>query len=161
MKNPCWSCGVDSLHAPHRLVHYRDTWYLDAYCHLRSGLRTFALDGVESVRILGKTARDIRETKLDEELGDSYGIFSGKAVHTAVLRFTPRRAQWVKNECWHPQQHSEAAADGSLILKVPYSDHRELLMDILRYGPDVEVLEPKLLRAQVRDALKQTSRFYE
>ena len=30
---------------------------------------------------------------------------------------------------------------------MPYSDDRELVMDILKYGPDVEVLEPEALRA--------------
>ena len=25
--------------SPQRLVHYRDNWYLDAWCHLREGLR--------------------------------------------------------------------------------------------------------------------------
>jgi predicted DNA-binding transcriptional regulator YafY len=27
--------------SPQRLVHYRDNWLLDGYCHLRKGLRTF------------------------------------------------------------------------------------------------------------------------
>lgn len=32
--------------SPQRLVHYRDNWYLDAYDHMRSDLRTFSLDGM-------------------------------------------------------------------------------------------------------------------
>ena len=40
--------------------------------------------------------------------------------------------------------------DGSYLLKVPYSDDRELLGDILHYGADVQILEPKELRAKVQ-----------
>src|ERR1041385_6833254 len=34
--------------SPQRLVYYRDNWYLDAWCHLRKGLRSFALDVIEA-----------------------------------------------------------------------------------------------------------------
>jgi predicted DNA-binding transcriptional regulator YafY len=30
--------------SPQRLTHYRDNWYLDAWCHLRDELRSFAVD---------------------------------------------------------------------------------------------------------------------
>ena len=60
------------------------------------------------------------------------------------------RAQWVEAEQWHAQQMSARQPDGSYLLKVPYSDDRELMGDILRYGADVQVLEPKELRAKVQ-----------
>jgi predicted DNA-binding transcriptional regulator YafY len=41
-----------------------------------------------------------------------------------------------------------------LILEVPYTDIRELSMDILRQGRHVEVLEPKELRDEVMNELK-------
>ena len=43
--------------------------------------------------------------------------------------------------------------DGCYLLKVPYSDDRELLGDILRFGADVQVIEPKELRAKVQTSL--------
>jgi predicted DNA-binding transcriptional regulator YafY len=39
--------------------------------------------------------------------------------------------------------------DGTLDLEVPYSDERELLGDVLRYGQDVEVISPPALRRQI------------
>src|SRR4051812_45834935 len=35
--------------SPQRLVHYRDNWYLDAWCHLRTDLRSFAVDAIRDV----------------------------------------------------------------------------------------------------------------
>ncbi|MDP1897989.1 MAG: WYL domain-containing protein [Sulfurimicrobium sp.] len=40
------------------------------------------------------------------------------------------------------------------MLEIPYSDDRELVMDILKYGPDVEVLAPDTLRERVKKLLK-------
>ena len=41
------------------------------------------------------------------------------------------------------------ARDGFLELKVPYTDDRELIMDIMKYGSDCQVIEPKELRDRV------------
>ncbi len=76
------------------------------------------------------------------------------------MRFTPERARWVATEQWHPQQRSRSEADGSYVLELPYSDPRELVMDILRHGPEVEVLAPEDLRRTVREALKSALNLY-
>ena len=46
------------------------------------------------------------------------------------------------------------------ILKVPYSDPRELIGDVLRHGPEVEVLSPAALRQSVQSALTLALRKY-
>ena len=53
-------------------------------------------------------------------------------------------------ETWHAKQKGEIEADGSWRLEFPYADHRELIMDILKYGPDCEVVAPEDLRAHFR-----------
>ena len=136
--------------SPQRLVHYRDNWYLDAWCHLRDDLRGFSLDGMQSVRLLQKKAVDVSMKSLDQFLASSYGIFAGGARHRARLRFTAERARWVASETWHPEQQGEFDDEGRYLLEFPYSDDRELLLDILRHGAAVEVLAPSALREKVR-----------
>ncbi len=147
--------------SPQRLVHYRDNWYLDAWCHLRKGLRTFSVDAISSAVILSKRAREISDATLDQQLSAGFGIFSGRATHTAVLRFNPRRARWVSREIWHSDQDGHFELDGAYVLKVPYSNHRELLMDILKYGADVEVLAPGALREELRKTLRAAADLYQ
>jgi len=136
--------------SPQRLVHYRDNWYLDGWCHLREGLRSFSLDAILSAEILERKAKPVAEQTLDEVLASGYGIFSGKADKQARLRFTPEQARWVASERWHPEQVSQFDKDGSYLLEIPYSNDGELIMDILRYGADVEVEAPAELRRQVK-----------
>ncbi|MGD8236669.1 MAG: WYL domain-containing protein, partial [Chromatiales bacterium] len=141
-------------------VHYRDNWYLDAWCHLRKGLRTFALDSIESVEILDKPAKSLSKESLDEHYSSAYGIFSGKAREKAVLRFDAERARWVSKEQWHPHQVCQWHEDGSYVLTVPYNNPTELVMDILRHGHHVEVLEPKGLREQVVEEIGRMQAIY-
>ncbi len=147
--------------SPQRLVHYRDNWYLDAWCHLRRALRSFAVDAIRDARPIETRAREVPEGELDAELGDAYGIFAGRASRTALLRFTPRRARWVARETWHPRQAGSFDESGHYVLELPYSDDRELLMDVLRYGPEVEVLGPDDLRRRVSDLLAEARALYE
>jgi len=144
---------VERTISPQELVHYRDNWYVDAWCHLRKGIRSFGLDAVEDVQILDAPAHEVDATELRKVTQASYGIFSGKPTAWATLRFTAHRAQWVESETWHPDQIAAFEPDGTYLLKVPYSDDRELLGDILRFGADVQVLEPKELRAKVQTTL--------
>jgi predicted DNA-binding transcriptional regulator YafY len=139
--------------SPQRLAHYRDNWYLDAWCHLRNALRVFSVDAIGAAEMLEYTAKAVSERRLDAELAGGYGIFAGKKLSLARLRFTPARARWVSVEQWHPQQRGRFDADGSWLLELPYSAEHELLMDILRHGPEVEVLSPERLRTQVREQL--------
>lgn len=135
--------------SPQRIIYYRDNWYLDAWCHLRNGLRSFSVDAIKKAEILEKKAEDTTEHQLNEVLGSGYGIFSGKDIEWATLLFTPARARWVSSEKWHSKQKSKFLSDGSYELKVPYSDARELTMDILRHGADVKVVSPDSLKAIV------------
>ena len=146
--------------SPQRLVHYRDNWYLDAWCHLRDGLRSFSVDTIQRVKVLREKARDVASSKLDSHFSSAYGIFGGHAKEWAVLRFSPERARWVQSERWHGEQQSEMLPDGSYRLKVPYADERELLMDILRHGRHVEVEAPQSLRRSVADEVAALAATY-
>ncbi|MCU7842374.1 MAG: transcriptional regulator [Candidatus Thiodiazotropha sp. (ex Monitilora ramsayi)] len=146
--------------SPQRLTHYRDNWYLDAWCHLRNGLRTFSLDAIREVHSLTDSVKELEESVLDAHYTDAYGIFSGAATHWAVLRFAPSRARWVSMETWHPQQRSHWLDDGRYELSLPYSQPDELIMDLLRFGPDVEVVEPASLRQAVAARLRAAADIY-
>lgn len=147
--------------SPQRLVHYRDNWYLDAWCHLRDGLRTFAMESIRKSIGLEEKAKPVSDKVLDDELGSGYGIFTGSNTQTVELRFTPHTARWVSTEQWHPKQTSLFDEDKYYILSFPYTDDRELIQDILKYGENVEVLKPESLKLRIHESLKNNLKQYE
>jgi predicted DNA-binding transcriptional regulator YafY len=146
--------------SPQRLIYYKDNWYLDGWCHLKEDIRSFSVDAIQRVEILESKAIDIQEEKLNEELGSGYGIFSGKGVKWATLRFSAERARWISKEKWHPKQEGKFLEDGSYELKIPYSKEPELIIDIMKYGPDVEVTNPIELRNNIQNNLLETLKIY-
>ena len=122
----------------------RDTW-----CHLRNDLRSFSVDGIRRIEIVDAPAKEVSLKALDEYLLESYGIVRGGEAQRARLRFSAERARWVAAEIWHPDQKGSFDGEGRYLLELPFRDDRELVLDILRHGAEVEVLSPAALRRKV------------
>lgn len=141
--------------SPQRLNHYQENWYLDAWCHLRNEIRRFALDSMRGVWLGKAAAKEISDADLYTVLDTGYGIFSGGQIQWAELAFSSERARWVSHEIWHPDQKGGFADDGTYRLQIPYTDPRELAMNILRHVPEVRVLSPPPLKQLVAERLKK------
>lgn len=147
--------------SPQRLTSYRDRWYLDAWCHKAGGLRSFALERIREMKLLDEPSDDIPDAELRRHLDQAFGIFSGPADHEAVLRFSDEASRWAADESWHPGQSGRWLDDGRYELTLPFGRSRELIMEILRYGADVEVIRPEFLRKALADELERARTLYE
>jgi len=96
----------------------------------------------------------------DELIGHDFGLYSGKGRKWAKLLFSKLQAPWIKSETWHAEQRSAFSANGEYLLSVPYSDPRELILEIMRFGPDVCVLEPIELRTEIAKRLRAAADQY-
>jgi predicted DNA-binding transcriptional regulator YafY len=146
--------------SPQRLIYYRENWYLDAYCHLREGLRSFALDGILTAVLTNTKAQEVSEKECQEHFAQSYGIFSGKATQRAKLRFTPEHARWVSGEHWHGQQVGSFDKEGYYNLEFDFNQDPELIMDIMKHGSGVEVVSPSALKNKVKAELEKALKNY-
>ena len=135
--------------SPQRLIHYRTNWYVGAWCHQKNGLRTFSLDLIESCVVLEKKAQPVTEKAMSAYYDTGYGIYGGEQRQWAVLKFNSQAARYVEDEVWHREQRSKTDKLGNYTLEVPYVHNNELIMDILRHGPQVEVLRPASLRKEL------------
>lgn len=142
--------------SPQLLIHHRGNWYIAAWCHKQNAMRSFSMDAIQQAQLVEQTAKALPQKDLDNFIGKGYGIFSGENVKWAKLKFSPERARWVSRELWHPLQKTAHQGDASLILEVPFTDSRELIMDILRHGRHVEVVEPPELRWEITTELANT-----
>lgn len=140
--------------SPQTLLRYRENWYLDVWCHERGDIRTLAVNRIQHAKLLPKAARRLSGTQLSEHFTHSYGIFSGPARATAAIRFTGIAAEEVAHEQWHPEQVGERQENGDYVLRVPYSSHQELIMDVFRWLPQAEVIEPPELREEAKERLR-------
>lgn len=147
--------------SPQRLLHYRENWYVDAWCHQAEALRRFAMDAMSDCQVIEEAALDLQEEEWQTQMDQGYGAFWGAPQQEAVLRFNQFRSRWVAEEIWHPQQRGRWLDDGRYELIIPYRQQEELMLDILRYGADVEVISPPEIRRVIRQHLGEALRQYQ
>ncbi len=130
------------------------------HCHFRNKLRIFSIDCVYSAESLDQAALTIDTEKMQSFLHSAYGVFTGKAKNLAVLEFTKSRANWVADEHWRPDQQSHWLKNGNYQLSIPFSDSRELIMDILKHGAEVKVTSPPFLQELVKQEIEKMQKNY-
>ena len=147
--------------SPQVIVHYKENWYLVGWCHKANSLRMFSLDAIEDAVLMKDSAKSVGEKLVEEMVGRDFGIYAGANRQQAKLLFTAKQAPWARSETWHRDQVGESTEDGSFLLTVPYSDPREIILEILRFGPDVKVLDPPELRQVVAERLRAAAKQYD
>ncbi len=126
--------------APLQIINYQGRWYCYAFCLLRRANRLFHIGRINSALLTGQNIPDT--IILDRSIiGQSFGIFQGIPRYTAEILFTATAAELVQNQRWHKDQQT-LAVEGGVLLRLPISDDRELVMKILQYGAMARVLSP-------------------
>jgi len=146
---------------PHHLQYYMASWVLTAKCRLRGQWRKFFLARMDNVQILNETFTLRPEAEWQNQVDKTFGIFQGATVRWVVLLFSPFRSGWIKNEIWHPRQQLEQQNDGSLKMRLPVTDFREIKMKILQYGADVSVIAPDALKDEIAQEIKKMVSLYK
>lgn len=148
--------------SPQRIINYRNNWYLDAWCHLRSGYRTFAMECILESCSSQIDYHRVDFEELDSYLQSTYGIFSGGESDVVSLRFSAETTSRIAEEQWHPLQESTLNDDGTYTLSFPFNKNQpeELLRDILAHGSDVRIESPKALQSLLKEKLKNTLNQY-
>lgn len=126
--------------APLQIINYQGRWYCYSFCYLRQENRLFHIGRIQSAELTNQIIPE--DISLDRTmLGLSFGIFQGKPRYTAEILFTSTAAELIKNQRWHKDQETKVVEKG-VLLRLPVSDDRELVMKILQYGAMAQVLSP-------------------
>ncbi|TAN41722.1 MAG: WYL domain-containing protein [Nitrospirae bacterium] len=147
---------------PLHLLHYMGSWHLVAYCTNRKGLRDFVLARIKSVE---QTSSNVilpdNLPPVKEYVRHNFGIMQGGKTFAVRLLFAPSVAEWISEQVWHPEQKTIAKKDGSLLMRFPASDHRELKKKILAHGANVVVVSPKSLAEEIKNEIHKMSTIYQ
>lgn len=146
---------------PLHLLCYMGSWHLVAFCTMRKGLRDFALSRIRNIET-SPMRIDLPGSMLSikEYVRKNFGLMCGAKSIKVCLKFHPRVSDWVSEQVWHHGQEVSRGKDGSVVLRFPVADFREVIREILKYGSAVEVLSPKELREKIRKEIKDMGKIY-
>ncbi len=132
---------------PLGLVYYSDSWNLIAYDHLRKGVRNFRLDRIRKMRMLMDTFKRPPGFDLEEYLKEKG---SNPRNERITLLFKPRAYRWAKRGI--PAEIEEEVQTEDGVRVTFYFENTDYIAQwLLRYGTDVEAVEPNTLRDKLRE----------
>ena len=148
--------AIERIVDPYGLVFFEGVWVLIGYCHLRKGIRSFAID-----RIIDLKERflyfEIRGGfDLEEYISSSWGIIHEEPVNITV-RFKSDVVEFIRRkEKWHPSEQRKVLPNGEIELTFTIAGVNEIKHWIYSWLPNVEVIEPDWLRKQIRKELARS-----
>jgi len=146
---------------PLHLLCYMGSWHLIAFCTLKKELRDFALSRIRTIETSSQTIRlPSRLPSVRDYISKNFGLMTGGESIEICLKFAPEVSQWVSEQVWFSGQEVSVNADGSVCLRFPVADFREVRREVLKYGASVEVLSPEKLREEIKKEIEQMSKVY-
>ncbi len=145
---------------PYYLFFQDGFWHLRGYCHLREGLRTFALDRIISVKILNEYFIP-QNISPEDELSGAFGTMVDGEPVEVVLRFNADIKPYVLRKKWHKSQKERELKDGSLEMTFTVNGIDGIKPWIYQWLPHVEVVEPKELKRLVAKDLKEAGNQFD
>lgn len=144
---------------PYRLDR-RDGRYFDlqAWCHRREEVRTFALDRISDVRKTGE--RFVPRTWDESDEGVVGGLRGGDPVSVEV-RFHPQVTAYAKERRWGFRAEWEGREDGSLVMRGTVRGVEGIVRELLGWQRYVEVLGGPELRTRMAEEVRAMAALYE
>ena len=130
-------------------------WNLRAFCRLRDGWRTFALDKIKSWQVLDRYfVPRLFADEVGKELSQGFGSYLDGDPIKVVVEFSPEIRPYVVRKVWHPSQESRELPDGGVEMRFRTTGLDALKYWLFRWIPHVSVIEPEELRLEMLEALK-------
>ena len=145
---------------PYAVKEFEKRWYMVAYSEEAGMLRTYAMDRITAIERTERHFQMPKDFDVERLFESSYGIYlpeQGQDPVLVKLKATEREAAYLTDLPLHPSQMR--LEDGSFVLRV--IPNPGFVMELLRHGDRIEVLEPRSLREALADELKKASRIYE
>jgi len=142
---------------PLGLVYYSDSWNLIAYDHLRDDIRNFRLDRIRKMRMMMDTFERPDDFDLEEYLKEKG---SNPRNERITLRFHPRSYRWAKRSI-PAEIEEETQSDDGVQVTFYFENLDYVARWLLRYGTDVDVVEPESLREKLRERALSLARHYD
>ena len=138
---------------PLLLREFRGRWYVLAVMTGSGRLACFGLDRIQQLAATDRNFTPPAGFDAAAHFAHCFGITrptDGTEPQEIRLRFKPVQGQYVLGFPLHSSQQVIASDEDALDVRLTVYDTHDLRMELLSYGPEVEVLAPPALRAWLR-----------
>lgn len=154
----------EELHIqPYAVKEFAKRWYVVAFCRERNALRVYGLDRILSLDVLDQVFTLPEGFNVDELFADSFGIYlpEGKKAIIVKIKTTQKEARYLRDlPLHHSQVELEQTSDGFVLFALRVIPNDNLIMELCKRGPRIEVISPVEVRNAVAESLSKAAAMY-
>jgi hypothetical protein len=153
---------------PYCVKVFRQRWYLLAKPDYTNpdkddnGLRVYALDRIRDIDTLDRKFELPARFDLKGDFRNIYGVTldSEYDVTRITLKVNALQSKYLRDLHIHPSQKEIETEKDYSVFEFYLVPNDEFVMELLSYGPDVEVLSPEWLRGAMKDRAMKVLKLY-
>ena len=148
---------------PYAVKEFAKRWYIVAYSEEASALRVYAMDRILALKPTGEKFKMPKGFQVDDLFESSYGIYlpEGEEPVLVKLRTTLREAAYLQDLPLHPSQVFLGSEGDFCLFALRVIPNPNCIMELVKHGGRLEILEPESLREQVKQELRNALKLYE
>jgi len=147
---------------PYGLKEFRNRWYIIAKDCKDNNIKSFALDRLTNLEITNRTYHYPNHYQVEQSYRYCFGIISpnDEEPHEIILSFDPFQGKYIKTLPLHESQQILVDSDEEMKIKLKLCLTHDLIMELLSFGDNMKVIEPKSLADQIKQAHEKAYRQY-
>ena len=135
-------------------------WYLIAQDNKNGSIKNFGFDRIADLKISADKFKPI-VFDMDKKYQHAFGIETYEPVQRIVLSFTWQQGNYIKSFPLHSSQKVLHDTEEELLIELYMHPTNDFIMELLKYGDQVEVYEPSTLRKAVKIRIEEMIKIYK
>ena len=147
---------------PYALKEFKNRWYIMAKDSKDNNIKSFALDRLTNLEITNHTYQYPDNYSIEQSYRYCFGIISpnDEEPQDIILSFDPFQGKYIKTLPLHDTQQVLVDNDEEMKIKLKLCLTHDLVMELLSFGDNMKVIEPKSLADEIKQAHEKAYRQY-
>lgn len=148
-----------SIH-PYKLYMYNNAWFVLAFDEKRQSIRYFKINRIAKYQVQNRKFR-VLLSYVESDYLDEYGMKNNGEWYPVKLKLTGNYAMLVKERIYGKDQTIESVDGKTTILSCKMQNKENILVFVLGFGANCEVLEPDWLKEKIVDTADRIIKYYQ
>lgn len=147
---------------PYGLKEFKNRWYVMANDNKDGNIKSFALDRLTNLEITNSKFEFPTDYSIEENYRYCFGIIhpNDEVPQDIILSFDPTQGKYVKTLPLHATQQILIDNDEELQIKLKLCISHDLVMELLSFGDNMKVLQPKSLANEIKTVHQKAYKQY-
>jgi proteasome accessory factor B len=135
-------------------------WYLIAQDNKDGAIKNFGFDRISDLRISDSKFKSIK-FDVEKTYKNAFGVENQLPAEKVVLEFSWQQGNYIKSFPLHSSQKIISNTNEKLVIELFMHPTTDFLMELMKYGAEVKVIEPEVLRKNIKNRVANMVKLYE